>query len=130
MSKLRKEINKYMSEFRDDTKELTAHFCFSQEFIGFKGHFPERPVLPGVCIIQAVLCMLEQAIQERPKLKEIVSAKFFAHVTCNEKIVFTVRQSPEGSEDRFVKASITNGEKKIAEIKLRVSFEAQGGADD
>jgi 3-hydroxyacyl-[acyl-carrier-protein] dehydratase len=130
MSRLRKEIKSYMSQFKNDAKELTAHFCFSQEFVGFKGHFPERPVLPGVCIIQAVLCMLEQAVQERPKLKEIISAKFFAPVTCNEKIVFTVRQSPEGSEERLVKALITNGEKKIAEIKLRVSFEVQGGTDD
>ena len=130
MSRLRKEIKSYMSKFRDDAKELTAHFCISQEFIGFKGHFPERPVLPGVCIFQAVLCMLEEAVRERPKLKEIVSAKFFAHVTCNEEIVFTVRQLPEGSEERRVLALITNGEKKIAEIKLRVSFEVQGGTDD
>lgn len=65
MSRLRDEIKSSMSELRDNGKEITAHFCFSQEFIGFKGHFPGRPVLPGVCKIQAILCMLEEATQRR-----------------------------------------------------------------
>ena len=124
MSRLRKEIKSYMSKFADDAKELTAHFCFPPEFIGFKGHFPGRPVLPGVCKIQAVMCCLEAAHQKIPKLKEIVLAKFFAPVTCDEEIVFTLRQVPEGSEEMLVKASVDNGDKKIAEIKLRVVFEA------
>ncbi len=113
-----------MTELRDDGQELTAHFCFSQEFIGFKGPFPGKPVLPGVCKSQAILCMLEVATQKTPQLKEIASAKFFTPVTCNEEIVCTVRQVSEGSEETRVLALITKRDKKIAEIKLKVVFEA------
>lgn len=124
MSRLRKEIKSFMSQLCDDGQELTAHFCFSQEFIGFKGHFPGKPVLPGVCKIQAILCMLQEATQKTPQLKEIVSAKFFTPVTCNEEIVCTVRQVSEGSEETRVLALITNRDKKISEIKLKVVFKA------
>ena len=130
MSRLRKEIKSSMTELRDNGQELTAHFCFSQEFIGFKGHFPGKPVLPGVCKIQAVLCMLEESTRKMPQLKEIISAKFFNPVTCNEEVVCTVRQESEGSEETRVLALITNGDKKISEIKLKVVFKAQRGVND
>lgn len=123
MSKLRKEIKLYMLKLRDDGSVLTAHFCFAPEFIGFKGHFPGKPVLPGVCKIQAVLCMLEAATKKVPKLKEIVSAKFFAPVTCNEEIVFAVRKAPGDNEDSRVSALVTHGDKKISEIQLKIVFE-------
>ncbi len=126
MSRLRKEIKSSMSELRDDGKELTAHFCFSPEFIGFKGHFPGRPVLPGVCKIQAILCMLEETTQKTPQLKEIVSAKFFTPVTCNEEIVCTVRRVLEGSEEMRVSSLIMNRDKKIAEIQIEVNYERSG----
>ncbi len=126
MSKLRKDIKLYMSEVRDDGSVLTAHFCFAPGFIGFKGHFPGKPVLPGVCKIQAVLCMLEAVTQKVPKLKEIISAKFFAPVTCNEEIVFSVRQVPGDNADARVSALITHKDKKIAEIQLRIVFEKGG----
>ena len=124
MSRLRKEIKSNMSELRDDGQELTAHFCFSQEFIGFKGHFPGKPILPGVCKIQAILCMLQEVTRKTPQLKEIVLAKFFTPVMCNEEIVCTVRRVSEGSEETRVLALITNRDKKIAEIKLKVVFKA------
>ena len=112
-----------MSQFRNNGKELTAHFCFPDGFLGFQGHFPGNPVLPGVCKIQAVMCCLEAANKKIPKLKEIILAKFFAPVTSNEEIVFTLRQEPQNNDEALVKASVLNQDKKIAEIHLRVAFE-------
>jgi len=126
MSQLRKEIKLGMSELRDDGKELTAHFCFPKEFIGFNGHFPAHPVLPGVCKIQAILCMLEKATHKTLQLKEIVSSKFFAPVTCDEEIVCTVRRVLEGSEEMRVSSLITNKDKKIAEIQIEVNYGRTG----
>ena len=111
-----------MSELRDDGMELTARFSFPREFIGFKGHFPGKPVLPGVCEIHAILCMIEEAARKTPQLKEIISAKFAAPVTCDEEIVCTVRQVSEGSEETRVSALIAHKDKKIADIKLKIVF--------
>ena len=111
-----------MSGLRDDGKGLTAHFCFSKEFSGFKGHFPGKPVLPGVCKIQAILCMLEEATHQTPSLKEVVSVKFFTPVTCNEEIVCSVRRVSEGSQEMRISSLVTKKDKKIAEIQLKVVF--------
>ena len=69
------------------------------------------------------MCCLETVHQKIPKLKEIVLAKFFSPVTCNEEIIFTIRQAPQEGQESLVKASVVNGNKKIAEIHLRVTYE-------
>ena len=66
--------------------------------------------------------MLEETTRKTPQLKEIVSAKFFTPVTCNEEIICTVRRVSENSEEIRVSALITNKDKKIAEIQLKVIF--------
>jgi len=109
-----------MSDLCDNGKELTAHFCFSRKFTGFKGHFPVKPILPGVCKIQAILCMLEATTHKTPQLKEIISAKFFTPITCREEIVCTVRRVLESGGEMRVSALITDKDKKIAEINLKV----------
>jgi 3-hydroxyacyl-[acyl-carrier-protein] dehydratase len=124
VSKLNRAIKGCMRDFvSEPAGTMKARFSFPADFIGFAGHFPGKPVLPGVCKIQAMLCMLEAAYQRTPKLKEIALAKFFAPVTCNEEIVFTVHQLPEGSDEALAKAFITHKDKKIAEIHVRVVFE-------
>jgi len=124
VSKLGRAIKECMYGLSFDPQgEIKASFNFPSDFIGFKGHFPGNPVLPGVCKIQAILCVLEAVTQRRPRLKEIVSAKFFASVTCNEEITLNVPQLPEGSEEALVKVLINDRDKKIANIQLRVTFE-------
>ena len=124
MSKLGRAIKECMYGLSSDPQgNIKASFNFPLEFIGFKGHFPGKPILPGVCKIQAIMCMLEAVTQRKPRLKEIVLAKFFAPVTCNEEIALTVSQLLERGEGVLVKALITNRDKKIANIQLRVAFE-------
>jgi len=104
-------------------KEIRARFTFPADFLGFQGHFPGKPVLPGVCKIQAVLCMLEKSSSKHPRLKEVCLAKFFAPATHDEELSFTVRQVSEGNGEVNVKALISHKDKKIAEIRLRVGFQ-------
>jgi hypothetical protein len=70
--------------------------------------------------------MLEEMTHKTPRLKEIVSVKFFTPVTCHEEIVCTVRRVLEGSEEMKVSSLITNKGKKIAEIQLKVVLGAKG----
>jgi 3-hydroxyacyl-[acyl-carrier-protein] dehydratase len=122
MSQLKKEIKASMLSLTNINQELSARFCFSREFIGFQGHFPDKPILPGVCKIQAILCMLQENRKKTPRLKEIVSAKFFTPVTYNEEIIFTARPISENNEETRIVALITNHDKKIASIELKVVF--------
>jgi len=132
MNRLVKEIKECMSGLAKSTDgQLYARFIFPADFIGFQGHFPERPILPGVCKIQAVLAMLEEWNKKRVKLNEIVMAKFAAPVTCDETVVFQCTETMEDNNKTLVKASVMCNDKNIAKIQLKVTFENENrGADD
>lgn len=79
MSRISKQIQKSRVDFKKvSDSEAEAVFVFKKDFIGFKGHFVDNPVLPGVCKIQAVLSVFSKLNGRHPELKEITSAKFFS----------------------------------------------------
>ena len=123
MNKLMQEIKQCMSDLAETKKgEVTARFLFPSEFIGFQGHFPGKPVLPGVCKIQAVIVMLQAWEKKDIRLKEIVSAKFLSPVSHGEELVFNYRKQTESNNETLVKASVTSKDKRVAELQLRVTL--------
>ena len=123
MNKLMQEIKQCMAGLAETKKgEVTARFLFPAEFIGFQGHFPGKPVLPGVCNIQAVIVMLQALEKKDIRLKEVVSAKFLSPVSHGEELVFNYRKQTESNNEALVKASVISKDKKVAELQLRVSF--------
>jgi 3-hydroxyacyl-[acyl-carrier-protein] dehydratase len=126
MNILMREIRQCMSDLTEtDEGKLIARFVFPEDFTGFQGHFPDRPVLPGICEIQAVTAILETWHKKRVRLKEIVLAKFFSPVSCGEELVFECQEQLENGKETMVKALITTGGKKIAKLQLRVSLEEE-----
>jgi len=103
--------------------ELTARFRFPAGFIGFQGHFPESPVLPAVCEIQAALALLQAWSGKRVRLSEVVSAKFLAATTCDEEIEVRCSVTLEEESRGTVKAAVERSSESVARFKLRVSFE-------
>ena len=70
-SQIEKELDKLMEKFavlESDTAEV--YFSFPKDFIGFKGHFPNNPILPGICIIKAFLVQLKVWKEKTVHLKE------------------------------------------------------------
>ena len=123
MNKLTREIKQGMFDLAETKKgEVYAHFIFPAKFIGFQGHFPGKPILPGVCKIQAVMVMLQAWEKRDIKLKEIVSAKFLSPVSAEEEIVFNYKKQMQNKSEALVKASVISKNKKVAELQLRVSF--------
>ena len=41
--------------FLDETGSAVGRYCFEEAFVGFRGHFPGRPLLPAVVQIMAAL---------------------------------------------------------------------------
>ncbi len=123
MSKLRQEIKSSLLSLEaiSDLK-TSARFCFSKKFIGFKGHFPNNPILPGVCKIQAALLILEERKAKNVRLAEIILAKFFTPVTFNQELLFNLEEHPQNSGESTVTVKISGENKKIAELQLRVNI--------
>ena len=123
MSKLRQEIKSSMQSIEQISDlKTSARFCFSKKFIGFKGHFPNKPILPGVCKIQAALLVLEKRKHKNVRLAEIILAKFFAPVTFNQELIFNLEEHLKNSTESTVTVKVSCADKKIAELQLRVNI--------
>ena len=71
MSQMRQEIIDCMSGLTEcDEQIISAQFVFPKEFIGFRGHFDNNPILPGICKISAVVVMLEKYYNKAFRLKK------------------------------------------------------------
>lgn len=126
MSPLAEQIQRCMSDLsQSGDGELTARFLFPLEFAGFQGHFPERPILPAVCEIQAAIAMLEASSKRRIRLKEIVSAKFSMPVTCEEEVVYSCSVAMQDSQMAVLKTNVTKHGESVAKFRLRVVFEGK-----
>lgn len=124
MSRLAREIRQCMFDLTGDADDsLTARFVFPPEFTGFRGHFPERPVLPAVCKIQAVVAMLEAWNEKTVRLNEIVVAKFSAAATCGEELAFGCSLIMDDDQKAVVKATVARSGERIAKFTLKVTLE-------
>jgi len=123
MSKLRQEIKSSMQAMEQVSDfKTSARFSFPKKFIGFKGHFPNKPILPGVCKIQAALLVLEERKHKNVRLAEIILAKFFAPVTFNQELIFDLEEHPKNNSESTVTVKVSCQDKKIAELQLRVNI--------
>ena len=113
---MKNEISTCVNPSSLEENSSSAEFCFPASFSGFQGHFPEQPVLPGVCLVQAALVLAESLCNAKPVLQEVVSAKFFAVVRPDApvQIICTL-------ENGTLKAAVSGEAGRIAEIKLKVS---------
>ena len=96
-------------------ESIEGTFCFDESFSGFKGHFPGRPVLPGICLVQAALVLAESLSVTSPVLQEVVSAKFFTAVMPGNSI--SMRCTRDGE---LLKAAVSGEAGRVAELKLKV----------
>ena len=109
MSRITREIAQHMSELSEKGEDqATATFLFPKDFIGFQGHFPDEPILPGVCEIQAVLVLLSSWKSKQVLLRTIKSAKFLAPIGSGEETVITCEVTQEDRRSLAVKASVSS----------------------
>jgi 3-hydroxymyristoyl/3-hydroxydecanoyl-(acyl carrier protein) dehydratase len=123
MSKLKTEIKSSLQEIEKVSDLKTrARFCFAKKFIGFKGHFPNKPILPGVCKIQAALLALEERKGRNIRLSEIILAKFFAPAAFNQELIFSLEEAPKNDTESILSVKVFCEDKKIAELQLRINI--------
>jgi 3-hydroxyacyl-[acyl-carrier-protein] dehydratase len=125
ISRIKEEIAQSMVSLKTH-EELTqiAQFVFPEDFIGFRGHFPAKKILPGVCQIQCILAMFEQLKNKPLVLKEIIQVKFIQPVSPGEKITCICKNMAVSQNDFILKASIIRDDQRISDLKLRVSLMA------
>ncbi|HBH23879.1 MAG TPA: 3-hydroxyacyl-ACP dehydratase [Cytophagales bacterium] len=86
----------------------------------FKGHFPGKPILPGVCQVEIIAELLEEIFEKSYRLEDANMIKFQALVDPNENdtLYFGIDATIEGNRVKTdVATNLGNGE---------VSFKLKG----
>ncbi len=96
----------------------TAEFVFPAGFLGFQGHFPGNPIVPGVAQIMAVL-LTAQSETGPLRLREVVRSKFVRMIRPGERLrVHTTSQTT--AEGLRLAAECATDEGLCAQFKLKL----------
>ncbi len=126
MSAMADQIRAAMSALAVDAGEVRASFRFGPDFVGFQGHFPGRPILPGVCNVQAALLLLEAHLQRRVKLREIERVRFSMPATCDERLDYRCIVKDGANGEKVIRTTVSRGDATVARFRLRVAIEGVG----
>jgi len=66
----------------------------------FKGHFPENPIMPGVCMLQIIKEITEQAIGRKLRMRQANNVKFLSLINpeVNPNLTLDIAITEEGDE--------------------------------
>lgn len=87
MSRLEQEIDASGGPVKNDGNEFSRSFRFTADFIGFQGHFPDRPILPGVVQLMAGSATAIQAAAQPLFVQAVSRAKFIRPVSHDDSLV-------------------------------------------
>ena len=76
----------------------------------YKGHFPERPITPGVCNIQMIKELAEDSSSRSLTLTSISRCRLTAMVTPNDSPVLNVKVQWDAADSNKLAATIYYGD--------------------
>ncbi len=114
---IRTEINRCIRQVTTEDNKITATLCFDKNFIGFQGHFPNNPILPGICLLETVLVLIQRLKGRTVYMTELIVSKFFAAVTPDQEVIVDCILT----EDTVI-TNIKMDAQKIAQIKMKVAY--------
>jgi 3-hydroxymyristoyl/3-hydroxydecanoyl-(acyl carrier protein) dehydratase len=90
--------------------EAEFHWRVPAEHPAFAGHFPGRPIVPGVVLLDRAILCAEEMLGRRGLNWQVGNAKFFSPVAPEEALTFSLIQKPSGAIAFTVRA----GERDVA----------------
>ena len=95
-----------VKEFNFTDNQLKAIIELNPEHEVFKGHFPNNPVTPGVCMLQILKELTEQATNTNLFIKECSNVKFMALINPETNPILAITIDINPLEENFkIKAS-------------------------
>lgn len=85
----------------------------------YQGHFPQQPVVPGVCMMQILAELITNALKQKVALKKASQAKFLVPIIPQKNPSLDVQIKYNKNEDGSYKisASILNEETTFFKFK-------------
>jgi 3-hydroxyacyl-[acyl-carrier-protein] dehydratase len=118
------DIQSFRSDLTDSVQQkFHAVVSLNGNHEVYKGHFPGNPVVPGVCQIQMVKELVEEAVKHRLNLTESDNIKFLTMINplVHPQLEFIIFIRPDGNQQISVTASIGSG--SLIFLKFKGKFE-------
>lgn len=88
---------------------IEALLYFKSNFVGFSGHFPGYPMLPGIVIIYAGWLLAELCVNNKLELCFIRKARFFKPIFPFDKVDVILKRLKKDNEQRIWYSVIIKG---------------------
>jgi len=89
-----------LNNLKAEGNSVTATLELNPAHEIFKGHFPGQPVVPGVCLMQMVKEVLQEALKTEIRFKKATNLKFINPVDPNQSpilgLTLNYKQTEEG----------------------------------
>ncbi len=105
----------------DDSQKYSIEIFINKDHAVFKGHFPDNPVMPGVCMMQIIKEITEELVDNKLFMEKCSNVKFMALI--NPEINSNLRlEIHVTKENQIVKVkNITKFDETIA-LKFSASY--------
>ncbi|MEX0997080.1 MAG: 3-hydroxyacyl-ACP dehydratase [Flavobacteriaceae bacterium] len=119
---LLKDFYKIVSTDKIDDENYTVVVSLNKDHEVFKGHFPNNPVTPGVCMMQIVKEICEDLLDCELQLKSASNVKFMALINpkVNSRLRFELAIS-QGDNDE-IKVKNTSFMEETVALKLSNTY--------
>ena len=117
--------------FTINDKEFSATEIWAELYINadhkiFEGHFPNQPVVPGVCMMQMIKEIVEHVISKQTNLVKAAEIKFLAVINPqqNNLVHASIKMAADETGSINIVASLFKDE--LVHFKFKGQFAVQG----
>ncbi len=125
-----KHMNKLIENFytikskktNEDQINYTFEILINNKHDIFKGHFPDNPIMPGVCMMQIIKEITESVVGEKLFMEKCSNVKFLAIINpeINPKLILEIQIT---KIDRKVKIKNTTKFEDTVALKLSAQYQ-------
>ena len=81
--------------------QVARRYRFSDDFVGFAGHFPGHPILPAIVQLQCVVCLAGEHTGMPLRLAAVEDAKFLLPIGPDQEILVQYRLRPGAGKSLY-----------------------------
>jgi 3-hydroxyacyl-[acyl-carrier-protein] dehydratase len=115
---LRNDFYTILSKNTISENSFSATISINEKHDIFNGHFPQNPVVPGVCMLQMVKDLLEDELQKAVHLNSIGNVKFTAVVNPTQNPTLDIKITYELTDGKSYKINSIISSKEVVFLKI------------